>query len=127
LFDPGSVVGVITSNYDECGGDITQVGHSPMTAEERLRIPDDHGRSCTIAAFINPPADDQFTCEEANTYAATAVSLDYTNNGTAGCLIQGSVVGVITSNYDECGGDITKCGHSPMTAVEQLPIHRRSR
>jgi hypothetical protein len=84
---------------------LPRYGHSPMTAAEHSHTQDDHSRSCTIAAFINPPADDQLTCEEANTYAATAVSLDYTNNGTAGCLIQGSVVGVITSNYDECGGD----------------------
>jgi hypothetical protein len=105
----GSVVGVITSNYDECGGDITQV----WTFTDDCGRNDYHTQTITvdpapIAAFINPPADDQLTCEEANTYAATAVSLDYTNNGTAGCLIQGSVVGVITSNYDECGGDITQ-------------------
>jgi hypothetical protein len=73
-----------------------------MSAEETSpgwTFTDDCGRTITytqtitvdpapIAAFINPPADDQLTCEEANTYAATAVSLDYTNNGTAGCLIQ---------------------------------------
>jgi hypothetical protein len=53
------------------------------------------------------------------------VSLDYTNNGTAGCLIQGSVVGVITSNYDECGGDITQVWTFTDDCGKNITIHRR--
>src|SRR5690606_39651604 len=60
-----------------------------------------------VAAFVNPPADLNLTCEEAITYAAAAVTLDYTNNaGTGVCLISGDVLGVIDGTFDECGGII---------------------
>ena len=62
-----------------------------------------------MAAFVNPPADDNLTCEEAIAYAAAPVNLSYTNNaGTGVCLIAGQVMGVIDANYNECGGSITQ-------------------
>jgi hypothetical protein len=105
----GSVLGVIAANYDECGGTITQT----WTFTDDCANTIEHIQTITVepaptADWITPPADATLTCEEAISYAATEVSLSYTNNGTAGCLIEGSVLGVIAANYDECGGTITQ-------------------
>ncbi|WP_242084524.1 hypothetical protein, partial [Aestuariivivens sediminis] len=49
---------------------------------------------------------DEISCDAATTF--TASSLGYTNNGLGGCLIEGSVMGQLTPDYDECGGTITQ-------------------
>jgi hypothetical protein len=47
----------------------------------------------------------EISCEEANSFQAS--SLGYTNGGTLGCEISGSVDGEATPDYTECGGTIT--------------------
>src|SRR5690606_11516496 len=46
------------------------------------------------------------TCDEALTFVAT--NLAYSNNETGACLIEGSVLGVITGSFDECQGTLTQ-------------------
>jgi hypothetical protein len=105
----GQVEGVIDANFDECGGAITQTWTFTDDCERTIT----HVQTITVepapeAAFVDPPADDQLSCEEAQTYAATPSTLSYTNGATAACLIEGQVEGVIDANFDECGGTITQ-------------------
>jgi hypothetical protein len=103
----GSVNGVITGTYDECGGILTQTWtftddcDRTITNTQTITV-----QPAPAAAFINPPADITISCDNATTFAAS--SLSYSNAGLGGCLISGSVNGVITGTYDECGGTLTQ-------------------
>ncbi|WP_242087026.1 T9SS type A sorting domain-containing protein, partial [Aestuariivivens sediminis] len=100
------VMGQLTPDYDECGGTITQ----------DWSYTDDCGRTITQQQIItvlpapeavfNGVQADEISCDAATTF--TASSLGYTNNGLGGCLIEGSVMGQLTPDYDECGGTITQ-------------------
>jgi hypothetical protein len=103
----GQVLGLITGSYDECGGILTQT----WTFTDDCNRTITHTQTITVqpapaAAFINPPADITISCDNATTFAAS--SLSYSNAGLGGCLISGSVNGVITGTYDECGGTLTQ-------------------
>jgi hypothetical protein len=103
----GQVLGVITGTFDECGGTLTQT----WTFTDDCNRTITHVQTITVqpapaAAFINPPADITISCDNATTFAAS--SLSYSNAGLGGCLISGSVNGVITGTYDECGGTLTQ-------------------
>jgi hypothetical protein len=105
----GQVEGVIDANFDECGGAITQTWTFMDDCDRTIT----HVQTITVepapeAAFVDPPADDQLSCEEAQVYAATPLMLSYTNGATDACLIEGQVEGVIDANFDECGGTITQ-------------------
>ena len=103
----GSALGVITGSYTECGGTLTQTWtftddcNRTITDQQIITV-----LPAPEAAWTAPLADDEITCEEANVLAP--VSLAYTNGGTAGCLISGSALGVITGSYTECGGTLTR-------------------
>jgi gliding motility-associated-like protein len=101
----GTVLGVITGSYDECGGTLVQ----SWTYTDPWGNTINHSQTITVtpapvAAFVNPPANITFTCDAANSFVAT--SLTYTNSGLGGCLIQGAVTGIITGSYTECGGTL---------------------
>ncbi|WP_299334185.1 T9SS type A sorting domain-containing protein [uncultured Psychroserpens sp.] len=102
----GSVEGELSGSYTECGG----------TLYVDWTYTDDCGRTITAKkeitvepapmAMFNPVQDDTISCEEANVFQAA--SLGYSNGAsTEACLIEGSVPGEATPNYDECGGTIT--------------------
>src|SRR5690606_29972662 len=102
----GSVLGVITGSLDECQGTLTQT----------WTYTDDCGRTieATQTITIEPAPIAVFdavtpltlTCDEALTFVAT--NLAYSNNETGACLIEGSVLGVITGSFDECQGTLTQ-------------------
>ncbi len=101
----GSVPGVVVGNPNPCGVDVTY----------RWEFVDDCGRTITYnqnvtieeapeASFVNPPADITLNCDEVST---TVPSLNYSNNAAGICQISGSIVGIQSGFFDECGGDIT--------------------
>jgi hypothetical protein len=64
----GTILGVIDAQYDECGGTITQT----WDFNDNCGRPIQYVQTITVdpapvADWINPPADDQLTCEDANT------------------------------------------------------------
>src|SRR5690606_22298610 len=50
-------------------------------------------------AFVNPPADTSIQCAEAETFIVQ--NLNYSNNSSGSCLIEGSVAGVLNGSYDQ--------------------------
>jgi hypothetical protein len=52
--------------------------------------------------FVNPPADIILTCDEAQNLPIA--DLSYTNGATNACEISGTVPGLLTGSFDECGG-----------------------
>ena len=84
-------------------------GPSPTCAEEPSPRP---GPSPCCRprwpAWVNPPADDEISCEDVDLLEESYLS--YTNGGTEGCEIAGSVLGVITSTYSpqDCEGSFTQ-------------------
>ncbi|MCB0654722.1 MAG: gliding motility-associated C-terminal domain-containing protein [Saprospiraceae bacterium] len=103
----GLVDGIISSTaYDECGGTLTVTYPAPALACGSLA---DVTVSVTVdpapaANWINPPADQTFTCDQAATFIPP--SLDYSNAESGGCLITGSAVPTVSNNFDGCGGTI---------------------
>ena len=100
----GSVQGVLSGSYDECGGtlevDWTYTDNCERTIDAKKVI--------TVlpapAAEFEEVEDMTITCEEANAFAPGTLS--YTNGGTGACEISGSVQGVLSGSYDECGGTL---------------------
>ncbi|MBW6499231.1 MAG: DUF11 domain-containing protein, partial [Bacteroidales bacterium] len=127
-----SVQGVISGSYTECGGTLTQTWTFTDACGRQIQ----HVQNITVepapvAAWINPPGDITISCDEATTFAAS--SLSYSNDGLGGCLISGSVTGVISGTYNECGGTLTQtwtftdaCGrqiqHVQNITVEPAPV-----
>jgi hypothetical protein len=100
----GSVLGVITGGFDECGGTLYQT----WTFEDECGRVIEHVQTITVlpapmAAFIDPPADYSISCELVGTIEPSY--LDYSNEGAGVCLIEGSVLGVIDIvDSDPCDG-----------------------
>ncbi|MEH6535581.1 MAG: T9SS type A sorting domain-containing protein [Psychroserpens sp.] len=101
----GSVLGLLSGTYDECGGTLyvdwsyTDDCQRTITAKKQINV------LPAPAAEFEEVLDMEITCEEANAFQAG--SLSYTNGGTGACEISGSVPGEATPDYDECGGVIT--------------------
>ena len=100
----GSVPGELSGSYDECGGTLYVDWYFKDECEREIT------KQITIivepapAAEFDPVEGDTISCEDANNYAAG--SLGYSNNGTGLCLIEGSVPGELSGEYDECGGTL---------------------
>jgi hypothetical protein len=102
----GTVVGFLSSDYNDCGGTITQT----------WTFTDDCGRTINAIETINVDpapapvftavADSIILCTEVATFAA--FELGYSNNADASCLIEGTVTGTLSEDYDACGGTITQ-------------------
>ena len=128
----GSVSPSVVENFDKCGGTI---------AIAWTIAPDDNcGRTgVTLNALIQVlPAPDpeitvpqlpaSLTCEEAENYQAP--SADYSNNANSNeCLIEGTVPGSVTENFNECGGSITitwtaptGCNNGSVTRTATIPV-----
>jgi len=103
----GEVMGVITGTYTECGGTLYETWTFVDDCGRQIQ----HVQTITVspapeAAFIDPPADITISCVEALTFASS--SLSYSNSGLGGCIIEGTVQGVITGSFTECGGSLTQ-------------------
>ena len=101
----GFVSGEVDGEITECGG----------TLEVLYEYTDDCNRTIshtqTITVEPAPPA--AFTSlPEAMTFECTSVDfipedLDYTNNGTGVCLIEGTISPIEAGDFDECGGTVS--------------------
>lgn len=102
----GSVAGVLLGSPGPCGVDVTY----------RWEFEDDCGRTITYnqlvtieeapeATFVNPPPLN--ITQDCDEVSLTVPSLSYNNNASGVCQIMGSVVGIQSGFYNECGGDIT--------------------
>ncbi len=99
----GQAMGVISGNYNECGGELIQ----------NWTFTDNCGRISTReqvitvdpapeADWLNPPADINISCDQVINIQPGL--LYYSNNAFSGCLIDGSVMGQITGDYNNCNG-----------------------
>ena len=122
----GSVSPTMSGGGDECGGSIMWTWDFTDPCGNNIN----HVQTITIipipqAAFINPPADTTVTCDGIPT---SPPDLDYTNNVTGACEIDGSATATVSGGGDECGGDIVytweftdQCGRS-ITHVQTISI-----
>jgi hypothetical protein len=74
---------------------------------------------------FDPVTDQTITCAQADVFAAT--NLNYTNGETGSCLISGSVLGVVTGTFDECGGTLVQTwtytdACNSITAVQTITV-----
>ncbi|WP_156115561.1 T9SS type A sorting domain-containing protein [Psychroserpens sp. Hel_I_66] len=101
----GEVQGEATPEYNACGGEFevsytyTDACGNTITAKKLVTVlPAD-------APEFNDVQDITITCELANQYEVTP--LGYTNNAeNPACLIEGSVLGELSGDYDACGGTL---------------------
>jgi hypothetical protein len=128
----GSVPGVLSGTFDECGGEQTIT----WTFTDECGRTIEHVQTITIepapvAEWIDAPADITLTCDEAQNFEVT--DLNYTNNQTDACEIAGFVPGVLAGSFDECGGEQTitwtftdECGrtieHIQTITIEPAPV-----
>jgi hypothetical protein len=102
----GNVPPTVVEVLDNCEGTITAIWEFTDSCDRTIT----HVQTITIdpppePAFINPPTDLTFTCAEADTFAFEP--LDYSNNATGSCLIQGNVPPTVVEIIDNCEGTIT--------------------
>jgi hypothetical protein len=120
----GSVLGVVTGTFDECGGTLrsdwtyTDACNS-ITAVQTITV------QPAPPPVFDPVTDQTITCAQADVFAAT--NLNYTNSETGSCLISGSVLGVVTGTFDECGGTLTQTwtytdACNSITAVQTITV-----
>ncbi|WP_157717189.1 T9SS type A sorting domain-containing protein [Formosa sp. Hel1_31_208] len=100
----GSVEGVLSGSYTECGGTLevdytfTDECERTITAKKVVTVLPAPMASFTEVQNLS------ITCEAAALYEAQ--DLAYTNGGTGACEISGSVAGELSGTYDECGGTL---------------------
>jgi hypothetical protein len=99
----GTVPGVLTGSVDGCDG----VQTVTWTFTDNCGNTITHVQNLTIdptpeAAFINPPADTTLSCAATTNFSIP--DLNYSNNESDSCAIEGSVPGVLSGSFDECGG-----------------------
>ena len=101
----GTIQADVQGSGDICGGTIIYIWEYIDTCNNVLN----HTQNITIEPielpeFINPPAHITISC---NDIPPAAPDLDYTNNGSGGCLIEGTVEAEQIGNADICGGMYT--------------------
>ena len=121
----GVTEGVVTNEFDQCGGSITITWTAPTgcnnnSVTEMATIPVTPAAEPTIDI---PTLPSELTCEEAAAYVAPDAI--YSNGQTGTCAIEGTVAGVKSDNFTICGGTITitytvesgdNCGRAPVVA-----------
>ena len=100
----GTVAPSVANNYNACGGTVTYTWNFTDLCDRTIT----HSQVLTVLpapppAFTNPPADVTLSCEEV---PLDPPSLSYTNGSSGNCAITGTVVGVQSGSFDECGGNI---------------------
>ncbi len=101
----GIISPTTSGSADICGGTITYTWEYTDDCNRTIL----HTQNITVTpaiipVFINPPADVTFDC---NSIPTSGPNLDYTNNDSGACLIQGTVAPVESGSADICGGVIT--------------------
>ena len=103
----GNVDGVVTNEFDQCGGSITITWTAPTGCDnnsvtESATIPVTPAAEPVIDI---PTLPTQLTCDEAAAYVAPDAS--FSNGETGTCAIEGTVSGELSDNFTICGGTIT--------------------
>ncbi len=94
-----------TDNYDICGGDITNLWEATdpcgntISYTQVITV-----QPSTPPVFLNPPGDITMACDN---FLNEPDDLEYRNNSSGDCLIEGSVSATSTPEPDLCGGIIT--------------------
>jgi gliding motility-associated-like protein len=100
----GSVTAVTTGSANLCGGTITNTWtFTDVCGRTRTHVQTVTVTPIQPAAFINPPANLNVSCQNIPT---SAPPLSYTNGETGNCAITGSVPAVMSGSADLCGGVI---------------------
>ncbi|MBK8625969.1 MAG: hypothetical protein IPN86_10525 [Saprospiraceae bacterium] len=119
----GSVPAVRSGDVTDCQGVYTTHGSLQMTVDARLP----HTRTVTVvpppaAAFVNPPASETVSCENAPDETAPIV-LSYTNNGVIPCLIAGDISATPTVQENpDCSKVLTYLWNLRMIVIGQSLI-----
>ncbi len=128
----GSVSGVITGTYDECGGTLYQT----WTFTDECNRLIQHVQTIIVspapqAEFINPPGDITLSCDEYPSFQASYLAYSNASAGRSilSCLISGEVLGVISGDYNACGGSLVQtwtftdeCGRT-ITYVQNITLY----
>ncbi|MDX1406575.1 MAG: hypothetical protein R3330_00535, partial [Saprospiraceae bacterium] len=123
----GTVAGVVSGSFDECGGALTQswsftdsCGNTIMATQQITVEP------APAPDFVDVPADTTLTCAQAALFGPS--DLTYTNNESGVCAVTGTVTGSIAGNYDVCGGTLTQtwnftdsCGNT-ITEIQTITV-----
>ena len=101
----GTVSPVVNGSYDICGTTITYEWDFTDACGNNLN----HVQTIEVLPamepdFINPPGDLVLQCEDA---IPPPTDLEYTNNDSGGCLIQGFATPAVDGAFDACGSEIT--------------------
>jgi len=102
----GMVSPVADGMLDECGSTVMFTWEFTDQCGRLIS----HTQTVTVepideAAFVDPPGDIDLTCDELQSFSPATLS--YTNGGTGGCLIEGSVDPEASGTLDICGGSVT--------------------
>ncbi len=103
----GTVIPVVVENYTNCdGGTVTRTWTFTDSCANNV----EHIQTITIdpialPEFISPPADSTIDCDMAQVFLPT--DLEYSNFGTGGCLITGTVSPTSSGTFDLCGSSVT--------------------
>ena len=98
----GTITSTIMGQHDQCGGVYTETWNGEDGCGNSLL----HSRTITVSRASAPvyttfPMDITIDCSLA---PPSSTFLNYTNNESVACLIEGSVESVITGEYNPCGG-----------------------
>ncbi|MDX1409970.1 MAG: hypothetical protein R3330_17595, partial [Saprospiraceae bacterium] len=102
----GVVSPVVDSNLDQCGGTVT----ATWTFTDSCGRTITEAQTLTVepappAQFINaPPTDTTLSCADIQNY--TPPDLQYSNNASGACQIDGAATPQIISDYTICGGNV---------------------
>ena len=127
----GVVTPTIEPSFDECGGTITITYRAPTgcdnnAVEEVVVI---NVAPAPEPTFDTPNLPASISCVDAAAFSAMPLAF---SNGEAGaCEISGTAQGVVTGNFDECGGDLTvtwtvdsadNCGRPAVVLQQVIPV-----
>ncbi len=122
----GTVSPTQSGSADICGGTITYTWSYTDVCGNTIH----HAQNIEITPapdimFLNPPIDYTTSCDNV---PGNPGPLDFTNNGTGNCLIEGTADPIMSGSYDECGGTISftwehtsECGQT-ITHVQNVNI-----
>lgn len=99
------VFATVEDNYNGCSGTITYTWDYMTACDISLN----HVQTLTIlpppiAAFIDPPGSDILPCNELDILSTT---LQYTNEDSGDCQIEGEVEAIVIGDINPCGGAIS--------------------
>lgn len=101
----GTIAGKVTGSFDACGGEFRVTWAHKDDCGRGIN----HVQKITILPAATPtwweiPEPETLFCDQADAYVDPGMK--YTNMLAKGCLIEGTVKGKVTRNYNLCGGEM---------------------